>query len=641
MDWKDLLHSLRDLLAQRGSTESEKHVLDLLKERTTDNELYSRGQTLDDWQLDQAKIVACDILRDHPDLLDIIINLDLKSLCDRHKTAHLPAHKNRNREQLLQSINVLVSSGKLVAAEELLEEELAENEDPELLDLLGRVYVLQSRPKQAAALMQQAFLAKRQQSAFLDLSPEVDVVSESDDETITATDLEYITADASVFVGLDPFPCLRDEVYETVILPVPLSVTEDTRVISANEREILSLARACKPVDVASAAQGPKTLVSHAPHFKVVPSHSTQISVTADDALCEAHPQLPQIPKEAIIDYQWPSGSESYYSDSHIQELVGGIDFCAPHELALDFGGYQVNQPDSYEPEDDFFDNDEIFVEQDDLYFGLADELAIHDDQNDDEFEAYAFDPDDVYDSQSSFDSDTELFDERLSREDRALQKAVELISRAGWSLSMLPLVQQIFVMNGWGATRLALEREIDKGMSPDELILAAHVKALWAENDYYWIAYDRNGSSNLSQNVMSWPTALMLIRAFESLPQIEEIEQFIESLFEYWYDRSSLRRAFRSFNRFLWFRICNLPGCLPATLAFNFCSPHELPVEEYSDLGISDLLVIEQTAKLRAYGVFQTKHPQEPSCYASDKPIPVDAYSMATQTSKEISIDV
>ncbi|WP_323952716.1 hypothetical protein [Aeromonas hydrophila] len=641
MDWEDLLHSLRDLLAPRGSTESEKHVLDLLKERTTDNELYSRGQTLDDWQLDQAKIVACDILRDHPDLLDIIRNLELKSLCDRHKAAHLPAHKNRNREQLLQSVNVLVSSGKLVAAEELLEEELAENEDPELLDLLGRVYVLQSRPKQAAALMQQAFLAKRQQSAFLDLSPEIDVVSESDDETITATDLEYITADASVFDGLDPFPSLRDEVYETVILPVPLSVTEDTRVISANEREILSLARACKHVDVASAAQRPKTLVCHAPHFKVVPSHSTQVSVTADDVLSEATPQLSQTPKEAIIDYQWPSGSESYYSDSHIQELVGGIDFCGPYESLLDFGGYQVNQPDSYEPEDDFFDNDEIFVEQDDLYFGVADELDIHDDQNDDEFAAYAFDPDDVYDSQGSFDSDTELFDERLSREDRALQKAVELISRAGWSLSMLPLVQQIFVMNGWGATRLALEREIDKGMSPDELILAAHVKALWAENDYYWIAYDRNGSSNLSQYVMSWPTALMLIRAFESLPQIEEIEQFIESLFEYWYDRSSLRRAFRSFNRFLWFRICNLPGCLPATLAFNFCSPHELPVEEYSDLGISDLLVIEQTAKLRAYGVFQTKHPQEPSCYASDKPISVDAYSMATQTSKEISIDV
>lgn len=34
--------------------------------------------------------------------------------------------------------------------------------------------------------------------------------------------------------------------------------------------------------------------------------------------------------------------------------------------------------------------------------------------------------------------------------------------------------------------------------MIQDELILAAHVKALWAENDYYWIAYDRERFANL-----------------------------------------------------------------------------------------------------------------------------------------------
>src|SRR5690606_24901777 len=113
-------------------------------------------------------------------------------------------------------------------------------------------------------------------------------------------------------------------------------------------------------------------------------------------------------------------------------------------------------------------------------------------------------------------ESDAELSDGSVSREDRALQKAVELISKAGWPLTVLPLVQQIFVMSGWGATRLALEREIDKGMTPEELILAAHVKVIWAENDYYWIAYDRSGSSNLSQYVLSWPTALLLVRAFE-----------------------------------------------------------------------------------------------------------------------------
>lgn len=59
--------------------------------------------------------------------------------------------------------------------------------------------------------------------------------------------------------------------------------------------------------------------------------------------------------------------------------------------------------------------------------------------------------------------------------------------------------------------------------MTPDELILAAHVKALWAENDYYWIAYDKSGSSSLSQYIISWSTALRLVRVFESLPQVEE----------------------------------------------------------------------------------------------------------------------
>ncbi|MBX4309265.1 hypothetical protein K4G96_27035, partial [Mycobacterium tuberculosis] len=67
--------------------------------------------------------------------------LELILLLERHKAARSPTRKVRNREPLLQSVNVLVSSGKLVAVEELLEEALAEDEDPELLDLLGRVYM--------------------------------------------------------------------------------------------------------------------------------------------------------------------------------------------------------------------------------------------------------------------------------------------------------------------------------------------------------------------------------------------------------------------------------------------------------------------------------------------------------------------
>ena len=288
MDLEDLLHSLWDLLAEGGSAALEKRIRDLLKERATDDWLRSCGQILRDGQLDQAKSLVSDFLRDHPDPSGIRKKLELILLFERRKSARSPARKARNREQLLQSVNSLVSSGKLVAAEELLEEGLTENEDPELLDLLGRVYILQRRPKQAAALMQRALLARRQQTAFIEQPQEVDHVSEMDDEAVTAADLEYITSDASVFVGLDAAPSWRDEVpepvkshpeeshlaghphglesshgNETVILPVSLPVTEDTCVISADERKTLSWARACKPVDVALTPQGAKILVRH------------------------------------------------------------------------------------------------------------------------------------------------------------------------------------------------------------------------------------------------------------------------------------------------------------------------------------------------------------------------------------------
>jgi hypothetical protein len=254
--------------------------------------------------------------------------------------------------------------------------------------------------------------------------------------------------------------------------------------------------------------------------------------------------------------------------------------------------------------------------------------LSVVDDFRDvdDDYAAYAFDPDEVFEGEDDEAyEEKDGFADRLSREDRALQKAAELIGNANWPLSTLPLVQQIFVMSGWGATRLALEREIDKGLSPQELILASHIKVIWAENDIYWIAFDKTGSSRLSHQVLSWPMALLIVRSFELLPQVEELEVFLESLFAAWYENNTLRRAFRAFARYLWFRFANLHGCLPANQHFDFCDPRSLSAEEYSDLGMCDLLEIEKTEILRSYGVFVTKHPQEPSCYFSDKPLPAE----------------
>lgn len=662
MSWEDLLHSLWDLLAERGSAELEKRIRDLLKERATDEWLRSCEQILRDGRLDQAKSLVSDFLRDHPDLLGIRKRLELILLFERRKSDRSPARKARNREQLLQTVNSLASSGKLVAAEELLEEALAEEEDPELLDLLGRIYMLQRRPQQAAGVMQRALLARRQQAAFVAPSPQVHQAAEVDDEAVTAADLNYIATDAKALAGLDAAPAWLNEGVEsvesqpdeppsaglgqviesshgndTIISPDSTPETEEQQTSCVEGRKTLSLGKARKSAGMALTPQGVKILVRHAPLSKAAPPQPTAVSVTDTDPVQVASPSdgLPVL-ESTVETTPRPACSENFYRESDIQDLVGDSAPDGRDDSQSFLKGSQTQQEDDYEPDDDFFGHDDFLTEQVEIDAAdMAYEPAIDVGEIEDEYAAYAFDPDDLYDTLDALESDTELSDGRVSREDRALQKAVDLISKVGWPLSVLPLIQQIFVMNGWGATRLALEREIEKGMTPEELILAAHVKVVWSENDYYWIAYDRSGSSSLSQYVLSWPTALLLVRAFESLPQLEELEHFVESLYEYWYERPHLRRAFRSFNRFMWFRMSNLQGCLPANQPFSFGSPHVMPVEEYSDLGVNDPLEIERTAQLRAFGVFQTKHPQEPGCYFSDKPLPTEDDSAASEKKK------
>ncbi|OLS62677.1 hypothetical protein [Pseudomonas putida] len=245
---------------------------------------------------------------------------------------------------------------------------------------------------------------------------------------------------------------------------------------------------------------------------------------------------------------------------------------------------------------------------------------------SEDEFAFYEFDPDTVFDNDKyQVESAGGELEDRITREERAKQKAVELVYKYDWPHGTLPLIQQIYVMSGWGATRVALERAIDEGLTPEELVLAAHIKVIWADNDLYWIAFDSTGSTRLSYHALSWRTALMIVRSFESIPQVEEIDVLLEQLFEYWYENVTLRRVFKAFARYLWYRFGDIDGVLPARQLGDFDSPYQRPEEEYSDLGIPNDLGMGGLRKLQAYGVPQIKDPQEPSCYFSDLPLKVE----------------
>lgn len=679
MDWKALLDELWSYAAS-DPKELETKIRACLKGHSSEGLLQAISLLITQGQHATARALLTEFLKSHKSTDDIQRRLELILHFKKHRAPQMLSikSKQRSKELLIKDVNDLVASGKLQAAESLLLEAIETFEEPDSLNLLSRVYMLQRRPIDGAKAMQRALLLKRQQQAFVEIEPEA-----STDELPTDSDLAFLNDSAEHLTSLE---------ISTVPTNKALTETVDDSLtfIQNTASQYPSLkaeswwdgqsestpSEALSSLDVAEVSDAPDTAPAakdnssseHASEDENAPHATTKTTLKL------AHPRKEAeagegFTKVKVFNKSGRSLTSAQPTDLGASEPLDSDEFplqpakssapevpvssAQPHDEISDeneddeeveylaLTELELNTPISpqlslgFEDQEDHIDFDhdlqdlsiyELGTEQGDGNQNDVDDFR----DLDDDYAAYAFDPDEIFDGEEAFtpESDDGPAD-KLSREDRALQKAAELIGKANWPLSTLPLVQQIFFMSGGGQTRIALEREIDKGMTPAELVLAAHIKVIWAENDIYWIAFDKTGSSRLSHYVLSWPTALLIVRSFESLPQVEEIEVFLENLFTSWYENIVLRRAFKAFGRYLWFRFANLEGCLPANQPFDFCAPHELPAEEYSDLGLCDSLEYEKTEILRAYGVFQTKHPQEPGCYFSDKPPVVETPSV------------
>lgn len=672
MDWESLLDELWSYVASEPSDLASKIRL-CLKGHSSEGLLEALSLLIAQGQHTTAKTLLSDFLKNHQAVREIQRRLELVLHFKKHREPQAQSFrsKQRGKEALLREANELVASAKLQAAESLLLAAIESSEEPDYLNVLSRIYMMQRRPVEGAKAMQRSMQLKRQQQAFAEPA----LMETQPDGLPTADDLAYLNSSAEILTPLDdaplspcatlagetqdPMSFIQDTSFSYPELnegnwwetqsasPSPTLVTglaepqtpESSSEVearpaleweqaptgsepaaeasnSASTKPILRLALPRRTATADAETNKVKVVTRASRASAVAPSVAASEALTAPNSSSavtvspepvEPSAQAPAAPRDAMEleqdeDLLLPDVLELNVPIQNDRGF-GLDDLDVESELDHDLQGMSI-----IEPEEEY--EEETLNAQDDFR------------DLDDDYAAYAFDPDEVFDSDEYMANEPDdWLADRLSREDRALQKAAELVGQAGWPHSTLPLVQQIFVMSGWGATRLALEREIEKGVTPDELILAAHIKVIWSENDIYWIAFDKTGSSRLSHHVLSWPTALLVVRSFESLPQIEEIEVFLEELFASWYENTNLRRSFKAFARYLWFRLSNLQGCLPANQPFDFCDPSKLPAEEYSDLGLHDLLEIERTALLRAYGVFQTKHPQEPGCYFSDKP--------------------
>ncbi|EOU9509627.1 hypothetical protein ACOJK1_006027, partial [Pseudomonas aeruginosa] len=198
MDWEALLDELWSYAAS-DPNELETKIRACLKGHSSEGLLQAVALLISQGQHATARTHLSEFLKSHQAAADIGRRLEL-ILYFKKSRAPQPLSlksKQHNKETLLQDVNHLVAAGKLQAAESLLLEAIDTSEEPDFLNLLSRVYMLQRRPIDGAKAMQRALLLKRQQEAFVE--PDLD----SEDDLPTASDLAFLNDSATSLATLE------------------------------------------------------------------------------------------------------------------------------------------------------------------------------------------------------------------------------------------------------------------------------------------------------------------------------------------------------------------------------------------------------------------------------------------------------
>lgn len=165
----------------------------------------------------------------------------------------------------------------------------------------------------------------------------------------------------------------------------------------------------------------------------------------------------------------------------------------------------------------------------------------------------------------------------KLNRYEKAKQIATEVIQAYSWDKENISLLEQVFYENGWGMTRVSIERELNNGLIPEELKLALFIRQLWTENQQYWISFlhitsnQPGQESRAAYKTMSWVESLRIIRSFSNMPSEEEIQIFVYQLYDDWYCSTTLQRQHRAFIKYLKYRTGLDRRSLPGNEFFSF----------------------------------------------------------------------
>lgn len=155
----------------------------------------------------------------------------------------------------------------------------------------------------------------------------------------------------------------------------------------------------------------------------------------------------------------------------------------------------------------------------------------------------------------------------RIARSERALQVALELGLDHGWDEAGIRLLAQVFELHWWSQAQVSMRRELDAGMTPDELALALELREFWRSRPEFAIdlrgdgspfdpTWGRGARAVPRYRQLSWPLALALARTLGAHPDPAELMQLLDEWYDQWYTSPRLRRIYGAFSTWLYFRL-------------------------------------------------------------------------------------
>lgn len=503
-----------------------------------------------------------------------------------------------NENEVLTEANRLVSSGLRHAAIDLLQESLhSYPSSPALLSALGRVYLLSGQPENAVVYLKRSLESSQARKALPQSLPS----GQTDD--FTEDDLQFIDAQA-------------EKHCETDFSPYEFNDSEPRRDTATGKsdqpkRPILHITQGNKNRRMEGRdEQGVKIEYRNRRRITSQGDSSRLVRKVYREHLDKGNPPTespslefaPNPRRESNNLPTSPTQRSSVSKPESLDSLRQDTTLPSSANLSLkqiDILGHGSDSEPVNQPSDEIltpnceldFDFDEIESDDEDADSLIELVPPILDDEETDELAWDDYDDLDEFDEQAQReDIEHSRTDGAISREMRARQIAVEVLAKCDWHPSSINLLQQVFVENSWGLARVAIEREIEKGLLPEELALARAIRKHWFDNERYWITFARIKKNGLHMQAdavyrqMSWAEALRIVRCFPSLPAVDEVLYLIEETYEWWYSNQNLCRNFKTFFKFLKYRTGSMRGALPGHCVFSFLEWPE------SDVGVDSI---------------------------------------------------